>query len=137
MPTVNTPHPTGLLHQTAVLERAAERMAERHASVYATETIRRLSTTTYRLLTDRARITTHLPTLAIRFATERLAASARYEGHLVTTTPEVLFVCVHNAGRSQMAAALLDHDAHGRAHVRSAGSAPANEINPAVVQAMA
>lgn len=50
--------------------------------------------------------------------------------------PEVLFVCIHNAGRSQMAAALLDHHAKGRVHVRSAGSAPASEINPAVAQAM-
>ena len=51
--------------------------------------------------------------------------------------PEVLFVCVHNAGRSQMAAALLDHHANGRVVVRSAGSAPADEVNPAVVRAMA
>jgi arsenate reductase len=51
--------------------------------------------------------------------------------------PEVLFVCVHNAGRSQMAAALLDHYAAGRIKVRSAGTAPAEEINPAVVKAMA
>lgn len=51
--------------------------------------------------------------------------------------PEVLFVCVHNAGRSQMAAALLDHHAQGRVTVRSAGSAPADEINPAVIEVMA
>jgi arsenate reductase len=51
--------------------------------------------------------------------------------------PEVLFVCVHNAGRSQMAASLLDQLARGKVHVRSAGSTPAEEINPAVVQAMA
>jgi arsenate reductase len=51
--------------------------------------------------------------------------------------PEVLFVCVHNAGRSQMAAALLEHYAEGRVTVRCAGSAPASEINPAVVEAMA
>ena len=50
--------------------------------------------------------------------------------------PEVLFVCVHNAGRSQMAAALLDHRAGGRVHVRSAGSTPADETNPVVVGAM-
>jgi arsenate reductase (thioredoxin) len=50
--------------------------------------------------------------------------------------PEVLFVCVHNAGRSQMAAALLDHYAHGRVRVRSAGSDPADRINPRVVTAM-
>ena len=51
--------------------------------------------------------------------------------------PEVLFVCVHNAGRSQMAAALLAHHAGDRVVVRSAGSAPADDINPAVVEAMA
>jgi arsenate reductase len=53
------------------------------------------------------------------------------------TIPEVLFVCVHNAGRSQMAAALLDHHAMGRVIVRSAGSQPADQLNPAVVAAMA
>jgi arsenate reductase (thioredoxin) len=51
-------------------------------------------------------------------------------------TPEVLFVCTHNAGRSQMAAALLDHQAAGRVRVTSAGSQPADQLNPAVVQAM-
>jgi protein-tyrosine-phosphatase len=50
--------------------------------------------------------------------------------------PEVLFVCVHNAGRSQMAAGLVKLRSQGRIHVRSAGSDPANEINPAVVEAM-
>jgi protein-tyrosine-phosphatase len=54
----------------------------------------------------------------------------------VSGPPEVLFVCVHNAGRSQMAAALLHRHAAGRVHVRSAGSAPADTINPAVVAAM-
>jgi len=54
----------------------------------------------------------------------------------VKDVPEVLFVCVHNAGRSQMAAALLDHRAEGKVHVRSAGSTPASEINPAVVAVM-
>jgi len=51
--------------------------------------------------------------------------------------PEVLFVCIHNAGRSQMAAALLDREAAGRVRVTSAGSQPADQLNPAVVQAMA
>ena len=55
----------------------------------------------------------------------------------MTDKPEVLFVCVHNAGRSQMAAALLDHHANGRVVVRSAGSDPADRLNPAVVAAMA
>ncbi len=54
----------------------------------------------------------------------------------MSEVPEVLFVCVHNAGRSQMAAALLDHHAGGSVHVRSAGSTPADEVNPSVVAAM-
>ena len=55
----------------------------------------------------------------------------------MTGIPEVLFVCIHNAGRSQMAAALLDHEAAGRVRVTSAGSQPADQLNPAVVAAMA
>ncbi len=53
------------------------------------------------------------------------------------SVPEVLFVCVHNAGRSQMAAGLLHHHARGKVVVRSAGSAPADTVNPAVVAVMA
>ena len=58
------------------------------------------------------------------------------EGIIAKERPEVLFVCVHNAGRSQMAAGLVKLRSQGRIHVRSAGSEPANEINPAVVEAM-
>ena len=83
-----------------------------------------------------ARITGHLPLLAHRFSRERLLALAVAEGKITKERPEVLFVCVHNAGRSQMAAALLEHHAKGRVAVRSAGSTPAEEINPAVVEAM-
>ncbi|MEV6425740.1 arsenate reductase ArsC [Streptomyces sp. NPDC051662] len=54
----------------------------------------------------------------------------------VTVKPSVLFVCVHNAGRSQMAAAFLTHLSQGQVEVRSAGSAPADAVNPAVVEAM-
>lgn len=53
------------------------------------------------------------------------------------TRPSVLFVCVHNAGRSQMAAGYLEHLGQGRIEVRSAGSAPADTVNPAAVEAMA
>ena len=70
------------------------------------------------------------------FARQRLRALAQADGLVAKDVPEVLFVCVHNAGRSQMAAALLDHHARGRVHVRSAGSDPADTINPAVVAAM-
>ncbi len=55
---------------------------------------------------------------------------------MTTAIPEVLFVCVHNAGRSQMAAALLAHHSKGRVLVRSAGSMPADEINPVVEEVL-
>lgn len=126
----------GLTNDTGVLDRAAHDLADRYAGVYSPQTVRALIYDSYQLLAKQSRITTYLPVLSIRFATERLAATARHEGHLVTTTPEVLFVCVHNAGRSQMAAALLDHYGKGRVHVRSAGSTPSNEVNPAVVEVM-
>jgi arsenate reductase len=70
-------------------------------------------------------------------APARAAQPRTSEADAMTARPEVLFVCVHNAGRSQMAAALLDHYAAGRVVVRSAGSAPADTINPAVIEVMA
>jgi arsenate reductase len=76
-----------------------------------------------------------IPLSVHRFARERLVL-AQAQGAIMRDVPEVLFVCVHNAGRSQMAAALLDHHAKGKVHVRSAGSAPADQINPAVTAAM-
>jgi protein-tyrosine-phosphatase len=87
------------------------------------------------LLAD-SRINVFVPVLAHRFARERLKALAQFEGALVKEQVEVLFVCVHNAGRSQMAAGLVKLRSQGRIHVRSAGSAPADEINPAVIEAM-
>ena len=83
-----------------------------------------------------SRINVFVPVLAHRFARERLRALGQAEGAIVKELPEVLFVCVHNAGRSQMAARLLAKRSGGTVHVRSAGSDPAEEINPAVVEAM-
>jgi arsenate reductase (thioredoxin) len=74
--------------------------------------------------------------LAHRFARERLKALAQAEGIVAKEQPEVLFVCVHNAGRSQMAAGLVKLRSAGRIHVRSAGSDPGDKVNPAVVEAM-
>src|SRR5437764_1973581 len=79
-----------------------------------------------------------LPPIFVRPpARPHLRAFDRREGGIVKDVPEVLFVCIHNAGRSQMAAALLDHHAQGRVRVRSGGSAPGERINPAVAEAMA
>lgn len=100
------------------------------------ETISERLQESYAQLNRTARIDSFITLLAERFTRERLRAAAQAEGLSVKDVPEVLFVCVHNAGRSQMAAALLDHRAEGKVHVRSAGSTPASEINPAVVAVM-
>jgi arsenate reductase len=72
-----------------------------------------------------------------RYARERRRALGEVEGKVTSKLPEVVFVCVQNAGRSQIAAALLDRYAAGRVHVRSAGSRPADQIHPDVVTALA
>jgi arsenate reductase (thioredoxin) len=117
------------------LHAVARRLSDEFAGVFSTETIDRYLQESADRFVD-APIRDFIPIMAERFARERLRALAQVEGKLVKQVPEVLFVCVHNAGRSQMAAALLDHHAHGRVHVRSAGSEPAEVINPAVVEAM-
>jgi len=117
------------------VHQAAERLADEFKGIYSEQTIERYIAESLDLLGG-ARINVYVPVLAHRFARERLRALAQSEGALVKDQPEVLFVCVHNAGRSQMAAGLVKLRSAGRVHVRSAGSAPGEEINPAVVEAM-
>ena len=117
------------------VNQAAEALAGEFKGVLSEETIARYIAESLDLLGG-ARINVDVPVLAHRFARERLRALAQAEGTLVKEQPEVLFVCVHNAGRSQMAAGLMKLRSEGRVHVRSAGSAPGDEINPAVIQVM-
>ncbi len=111
------------------LKQAAERLADEFAGIFSQETIARYMTESQDLLGE-AKINVFVPVLAHRFARERLKALAQAEGIVSKEVPEVLFVCVQNAGRSQMAAGLLKLRSQGRIHVRSAGSTPAEEINP-------
>lgn len=127
----------GLLTPEATLHRLADDLAARFSGVFARETIDRYVFESYVALARTARVTTHLPVLAARFSTERLTALAQAKGAIPSDGCEVLFVCVQNAGRSQMAAGLLHHRGGDRVHVRSAGSQPAALIDPAVVDAMA
>jgi protein-tyrosine-phosphatase len=117
------------------IDQAAKRLAEEFAGIFSRETIARYMAESQDLLGE-ARINVFVPVLAHRFTRERLKALAQSEGKLAKTQPEVLFVCTHNAGRSQMAAGLVKLRSQGRVHVRSAGSTPADEINPAAVEAM-
>ena len=127
----------GLLTPEAGLHRLADQLAERFTGVFARETIDRYVFESYTALARTAKVTTHLPMLAGRFAAERLTALAQAKGAIASDVCEVLFVCVHNAGRSQMAAGLLAQHGAGRVHVRSAGSQPSATIDAAVIEAMA
>jgi protein-tyrosine-phosphatase len=117
------------------VRQAARSLADEFAGVFSPETIERYIGESLDLLGG-ARINVFVPVLAHRFARERLRALGQAEGAIVKEQPEVLFVCVQNAGRSQMAAGLVRLRSEGRIHVRSAGSRPADEINAAVVTAM-
>jgi protein-tyrosine-phosphatase len=117
------------------VRQAADALAAEFAGVFSQETIERYIAESVDLLGD-SKVNVFVPVLAHRFARERLKALAQLEGLMVKEMPEVLFVCVHNAGRSQMAAGLVKLRSEGRIQVRSAGSDPGEEINPAVVAAM-
>ena len=117
------------------VERAAEALQREFAGIFSQETIARYIAESTELLGG-AKINVFVPVLVHRFARERLRALGQAEGTITKEQPEVLFVCVQNAGRSQMAAGLVKLRSDGRIHVRSAGSAPGEEINPAVVTAM-
>jgi len=110
-------------------------LCEEFRGVFSRETVEQTVTQSLEAV-GAVRFDDFLPILVYRFSRDRLRATGQAAGSIVKDVPEVLFVCVHNAGRSQMAAALLNHRAEGRVHVRSAGSAPAGEINAVVVEAM-
>ena len=117
------------------VRQAADALGDEFAGVFSRETIERYIAESLELLGP-SRVNGFVPVLAHRFARERLKALAQTEELVTKDMPEVLFVCVHNAGRSQMAAGLVKLHSDGRIHVRSAGSDPGEEINPAVIDVM-
>ena len=119
-----------------VLARLAERLTDKFAGIFSKETIGRCTKESYALLAENATVLVHLPALTERFARDRLAALAQSEAKIAKDKPEILFVCVHNAGRSQMAAALAIQISGRAVCVRSAGSAPSDSIPAAVHEAM-
>ncbi|WP_336705743.1 arsenate reductase ArsC [Micrococcus terreus] len=121
---------------THVLQRAAEHLAERYAGIFSPQTVERYVFESYATLSRTAKVRTYLASTATHFADNRLRALAQAEGKIASPVPQVLFVCVHNIGRSQIAAALLAHHAGDGVEVRSAGSLPGSEVHPLVVQAL-
>ena len=135
MTTHTNPHIT--LDQQVALKAAATRLHKEFDGIFGTETIERFLHSSYDEFAGRATMPNFLPLLAERFARQRLQALAKVEGHGRDGKPVVLFLCVHNAGRSQMALGFFQHLAGDRAVAWSGGSEPGTRINPAAVAAMA
>ena len=125
------------IDQRYALKLAAATLHDEFDDFFSTETIELFLETSYDQFADRAKFTNFLPLMAERFARQRLRALAKVEGKGTDGTPIVLFLCVHNAGRSQMALGWFNHLAGDRAVAWSGGSEPGTEINPAAVAAMA
>jgi arsenate reductase (thioredoxin) len=124
------------LDQRLALNQAAKNLRDHLAGTFSQETIELFLESSYDQFANRANVTHFLPLMAERFARQRLTALARVEGKQDDGVPIVLFLCVHNAGRSQMALGWFNRLAGDRAIGWSGGSEPAGEINPAVVEAM-
>lgn len=125
------------IDQRLALKTAATRLESEFDGVYGTETIERFLHSSYDQFAGRASIPNILPLLAERFARQRLRALAKVEGKHHDGKPTVLFLCTHNAGRSQMAMGFFTQMAGEAAVAWSGGSEPGNEVNPAAVAAMA
>ncbi len=123
--------------QQHALKVATDRLTEEFTGVFGHETIELFLNTSYDEFASRASVTIYLALLAERFARQRLRALARVQGRAGTDTPIVLFLCTHNAGRSQMALGWFNHLAGGAAVAWSGGSEPVTDLNPAAVGAMA
>ncbi len=123
--------------QRLALKVAAADLKEEFAGTFSQETIELFLTSSFDEFAGRATVRNFLPLLAERFARQRLKALAKIEGHAFDGVPVVLFLCVHNAGRSQMALGWFNHLAGNRAVAWSGGSEPGSEVNPAAIKAMA
>jgi arsenate reductase len=125
------------IDQQLALRAAASRLQTEFADAFGVETIERFLHSSYDQFSNRASIIDYLPLLAERFARQRLKAMAKVEGKAGDGKPVVLFLCTHNAGRSQMAMGFLTQLAGDGAVAWSGGSEPGESINPAAVAVMA
>ncbi|MCE1179161.1 MAG: arsenate reductase ArsC [Micrococcales bacterium] len=124
-------------HTPDTYDRLIDDLTYAYDGVFSPEAIATVVHEARALLEPRATITQYLPILVAKQAREQLMTVAQAEGRVAKQVPEILFVCVHNAGRSQMAAALTEHLSARKVHVRSAGSEPVDTVNPTVLEALA
>jgi arsenate reductase (thioredoxin) len=136
-PAALRPHRDLSVDQQLALKTAATRLERDFGDSFGVETIERFLHTSYDQFAGRATVPNFLPLLAERFARQRLHALARVEGKISDGKPTVLFLCTHNAGRSQMALGFFCHFAGDDAVAWSGGSEPGDAINPSAVAVMA
>lgn len=129
-------HATLTIDQQLALKTAAARLQDEFADTFGVETIEKFLHSSYDQFASRATVLNYLPLLAERFARQRLQALAKVEGKALTGKPTVLFLCTHNAGRSQMALGHFAHLAGDAAVAWSGGSEPGDRINPVAIEAM-
>jgi len=130
-------NPIITLDQELALKSTVARLAEEFATTFNPQTIERFLQSSFDDLAARATVTNFVPLLAERFTRQRLQALARAEGLHVDGKPVVLFLCVHNAGRSQMALGFFHRYAGDQAVAWSGGSEPAADVSSVAVTAMA
>lgn len=123
-------------HQIDRLNRVVSALAEKYVGVFAAETIERVVFESYASLLRAGTKASSVTVFAEKFSKDRLRALATAKGNVAKDKPEVLFVCVQNAGRSQMAMALMANLSNGAIHVRSAGSMPASEVSEKTIAVM-
>jgi protein-tyrosine-phosphatase len=119
-----------------LITRLTKKLAYDYSDRFGVEQVVATFDDSYALLAKTARITAFLPTLAERFTRERLDAYAQAHGMQTKRVPEILFVCVHNAGRSQMAAAFARYYGQTHVHIRTGGSEPGERIQSEVSHTM-
>jgi arsenate reductase len=123
--------------QRHLIRTAAARLEDKFRGIFGPETIERYINDSLDQLLPNSEVVSFVPIFVERFAKDRLRALAKVEGKMISDKPSVMFLCVHNAGRSQMASGWLKHLSGDRVDVFSGGSEPASTVNPAAIEAMA
>jgi arsenate reductase (thioredoxin) len=134
--TVTDPPTAAPLEMRPLIRSVADRLQSDFSGIFASETIQRYMAESWDSLSG-AKVTAFIPLFLERFSRQRLRALARVAGKSSDARPYVVFLCVHNAGRSQMAAGWMQHLAGDDVEVFSGGSDPASQVNRAAVEAMA
>lgn len=123
--------------QKHLIHTVGVRLRDKFEGIFGPETIERYIKDSLDQLLPTSEVVSFVPIFVERFAKDRLRALAKVEGKIINDKPSVMILCVHNAGRSQMAAGWLKYLSDERVDVFSGGSEPASQVNPAAIEAMA